>query len=140
VAIEIVPERIALAKHNARIYGVEDRIEFVLGDAMSVLAGMRPGSADVVFLSPPWGGMDYTREGFDVVRDIQLRGGSRPANGQELFRACKRITPNVAVFLPRQVDRAKMAQSFGPCTEVETHVLKGRDATVCAYFGEWFVL
>lgn len=32
VAVEIDPRKVELAAHNARIYGVEDRIEFVVGD------------------------------------------------------------------------------------------------------------
>jgi trimethylguanosine synthase len=32
VAVEIDPRKVELARHNARIYGVEDMIEFVVGD------------------------------------------------------------------------------------------------------------
>lgn len=32
VAVEIDPRKVELAAHNARVYGVEDRIEFVVGD------------------------------------------------------------------------------------------------------------
>src|SRR5262249_28450698 len=32
IAIDIDPRRIAIAKHNAEIYGVADRIEFIVGD------------------------------------------------------------------------------------------------------------
>lgn len=32
IAIEIDPVRVELAKNNARVYGVEDKIEFVVGD------------------------------------------------------------------------------------------------------------
>jgi predicted O-methyltransferase YrrM len=31
VAVEIDPRKVELARHNARIYGVEDMIEFVVG-------------------------------------------------------------------------------------------------------------
>lgn len=51
-AIEIDPARLALAKHNARIYGVADRIEFVCGDARAIVPDRR---ADLLFLDPPWG-------------------------------------------------------------------------------------
>ena len=52
-----------MARHNAEVYGVADRIEFVLGDATVLLRHLR---ADVVFLSPPWGGPDYGDD-FDVA-------------------------------------------------------------------------
>ena len=32
VAVEIDPRKVELAAHNARVYGVEDRIQFVVGD------------------------------------------------------------------------------------------------------------
>ena len=32
VAVEIDPRKVELAAHNAKVYGVEDRIQFVVGD------------------------------------------------------------------------------------------------------------
>lgn len=51
------PTKIALAKHNAAVYGVQDRIEFIVGDFLQIAPTLK---ADVVFLSPPWGGPEYT--------------------------------------------------------------------------------
>jgi len=52
VAIEINPGRLAMARHNAKIYGVADRIEFICGDASTIV----PERADdLLFLDPPWG-------------------------------------------------------------------------------------
>lgn len=34
IAIDIDVNRLSMARHNARIYGIEDRIEFILGDFM----------------------------------------------------------------------------------------------------------
>ncbi|KAF9205675.1 Trimethylguanosine synthase [Haplosporangium sp. Z 27] len=53
IAIDIDPVRLMCARHNAKIYGVEDRIEFICGDYMTLIPRLK---ADVVFLSPPWGG------------------------------------------------------------------------------------
>lgn len=47
-----------MAKHNAAVYGVADRIEFIVGDYFH-LANRLQG--DVVFLSPPWGGPQYLK-------------------------------------------------------------------------------
>lgn len=57
-AIELDPERLAMARHNARVYGVADRIEFLAGDARELLSGR---AADLLFLDPPWG-ENYDRE------------------------------------------------------------------------------
>ena len=53
VAVERDPRRLGHARHNARVYGVEDRVEFVEGDAMSLLERY-PGH--LAFVDPPWGG------------------------------------------------------------------------------------
>lgn len=45
-----------MAKHNAGIYGVTDRIEFIVGDYTKLADTL---TADNVFLSPPWGGPEY---------------------------------------------------------------------------------
>ncbi|KAM6103015.1 trimethylguanosine synthase isoform 2-T2 [Theristicus caerulescens] len=64
IAIDIDPEKLSLARHNAEVYGVADQIEFICGDFMVLAADLQ---ADVVFLSPPWGGPDYaTAEIFDL--------------------------------------------------------------------------
>lgn len=48
--------KLECAKHNAEIYGVADRIEFIQGDYLALAPSLK---ADVVFLSPPWGGPEY---------------------------------------------------------------------------------
>lgn len=53
-AIDTSAERLALAGHNARLYGVEDRIELIHDDALNHLNR----AADLVFLDPPWGQVD----------------------------------------------------------------------------------
>lgn len=50
IAIDIDPKKIELAKHNASVYGVADRIEFIVGDFFLLAPSLK---ADVVFLSPP---------------------------------------------------------------------------------------
>ncbi|MBN2801333.1 MAG: methyltransferase domain-containing protein [Deltaproteobacteria bacterium] len=54
-AVELDPARLELARHNARLYGVADRIHFLLGDAQQLDL-----SGDILFLDPPWG-VDYDR-------------------------------------------------------------------------------
>jgi hypothetical protein len=51
-AIEIDRDRLAMARHNARLYGVADRIEFMLGDARPILPERE---ADLLWIDPPWG-------------------------------------------------------------------------------------
>jgi len=52
VAIELDGQRIAEARHNARLYGVQERIRFIQGDALALLPTLR---AELLFVDPPWG-------------------------------------------------------------------------------------
>ena len=64
IAIDIDEEKLMLARNNAEIYEVADRIEFILGDFFKLASRLH---GDVVFLSPPWGGPRYiNKEVFDV--------------------------------------------------------------------------
>jgi len=57
-AIERDAARLALARANAALYGVADRVRFVHGDARALVPTL---SADVLFVDPPWG-VDWGRE------------------------------------------------------------------------------
>jgi trimethylguanosine synthase len=60
IAIDIDPNKIELAKNNAKVYGVEDRIIFLQGDFNLLYTDvLKEYKVDVVFLSPPWGGVGY---------------------------------------------------------------------------------
>lgn len=54
IAIDIDPNKIALAEHNAAVYGVEDKIEFICTDFIEWIQNQEKGSVDVIFLSPPY--------------------------------------------------------------------------------------
>lgn len=128
IAIDTSETRLRLARHNAVIYGVQDRIEFILGDYVSFVKGYTslPEHArttiDVVFLSPPWGGMNYTASpqkqppGKEVDEDTPSDDLSysldriKPLPGAELFHLTRRITPHVAYYLPRHVNLQQVSE------------------------------
>ncbi|PRP97341.1 methyltransferase domain-containing protein [Enhygromyxa salina] len=57
--------RLELARHNAGVYGVSDRIQFVHADARAwVAAQADPGA--ILFVDPPWGA-DWSRSGCDLA-------------------------------------------------------------------------
>ncbi|OPJ83466.1 trimethylguanosine synthase [Patagioenas fasciata monilis] len=129
IAIDIDPEKLNLARNNAEVYGVADRIEFVCGDFMVLAADLQ---ADVVFLSPPWGGPDYaTAEIFDIQTMIC-------PDGFEIFRLSKKITNNIVYFLPRNADIDQVASLAGPGgkVEIEQNFLNNKLKTITAYFGD----
>lgn len=84
------------AAHNAEVYKVRDKIELICADAIQALPSI---CADVIFLSPPWGGPNYHRETF---RLSQLTVSNM--NGLQILKQALQITRNVAYYLPRNVD------------------------------------
>ena len=94
IAIDIDPLKIEMARHNAEIYGVADRIQFVVGDFMEIAPRLR---ADVVFLSPPWGGVDYSPKGEFRLSALDV---SADVDGVRLFELAIPIAPTIAYYLP----------------------------------------
>ncbi|KAI9234917.1 MAG: RNA cap guanine-N2 methyltransferase-domain-containing protein [Podila humilis] len=130
IAIDIDPVRLECARHNAKIYGVEDRIEFICGDFMTLIPKLK---ADAVFLSPPWGGPGYLKQDeFNIKTDI-------PMDGYFLFNETRKITPNIAYFLPRNSNAEQIGRLIGPedgICEIEQNVLNNVCKAWTAYFGE----
>jgi len=92
IAIDIDPVKLQCARQNARVYGVEHKIDFLLADFLQVAPVLK---ADVVFLSPPWGGPQYLgEEVFDIDKMMT-------PNGFEIFRLAEQISSNIAYFIPR---------------------------------------
>ena len=130
IALDTSATRLALARHNAQIYGVADRIEFILTDYLSFAKSYSslPHSStarnspitrkiDVVFLSPPWGGPSYLSGSVDDLSSQNITAltpeappdehpsyslsSIQPIHGAQLFNVTRKITKNVAYYLPR---------------------------------------
>jgi trimethylguanosine synthase len=129
IAIDIDPVKIACAKQNAAIYGVEDRIEFVTGDFFHIMPTLK---CDVVFLSAPWGGPAYASSKVFNLKTMIL------IDGLKIFEVAKQATENIAYYVPRNVDMQQLALLAGPggSVEVEQHFLNTKLKTMTAYFGE----
>ncbi|XP_062284611.1 trimethylguanosine synthase isoform X1 [Scomber scombrus] len=128
LAVDIDPIRLDLARHNAVVYGVADRIDFLQGDFLQLAPHLR---GDVVFLSPPWGGPDYlTAEVFDIKTMME-------PDGFQIFHLAKQISDNIVYFLPRNADMDQIASLAGPGgkVEVEQNFLNNKLKTLTAYFG-----
>jgi len=127
IALDTNSTRLALARHNAQIYGVADRIEFIQADYISFArAYLTLGSSDglntdrkidVVFLSPPWGGPSYL-SGSARPESVELDmlqhptyslASVQPIHGKDLFILTRKITPNVAYYLPRNTCLAEIS-------------------------------
>ncbi|KAF8110970.1 hypothetical protein N665_0077s0032 [Sinapis alba] len=131
IAIDLDPRKLDLAKHNAAIYGVADKIDFVKGDFFDLAHNLKAGT---VFLSPPWGGPDYLK-----ASTYDMKTMLRPRDGDALFTAAMNIAWTVIMFLPRNVDinqLAELALSTSPpwSLEVEKNYLNGKLKAITAYY------
>uniref|UniRef100_U5ERS4 Trimethylguanosine synthase n=1 Tax=Corethrella appendiculata TaxID=1370023 RepID=U5ERS4_9DIPT len=130
IAIDIDPKKIEMAKHNSKVYGVEDRIEFIVGDYLKLADKL---VADVVFLSPPWGGPQYLKdEIYDLEKSLQ------PVSASELIAVTRKITKNIGIFLPRNSNTQQLTMLAGNngAVEIEQNFLDRKLVALTAYYGE----
>jgi len=136
--------RLACCRHNAKVYGVAERMEFVLADYYRLIPRLR---ADVVFLAPPWGGPQYAdHDLFDIETMLQ-------PSMSYLYRMTKTITDNIAILLPKNSDKKQIAHlaTLGSLSssstnsaaaqtpvecEIETCYYDTRPKCIVAYFGQ----
>jgi len=132
IAVDIDRDKIAMARHNARVYGVEHKIDFIVGDFFQVAPNIR---ADVVFLSPPWGGPAYANQ---EVFDLKKMGTLGTIDGLHVFNIARLVTENIAYFVPRNSDKEQLRQLAGPggCVRVEKNQLNHKIKTITAYYGD----
>ncbi|KAK3534226.1 hypothetical protein QTP86_007028 [Hemibagrus guttatus] len=116
IAIDIDPVRLALARHNAAVYGVSERIDFIQADFLQVAPRLR---ADVVFLSPPWGGPEYLSADVFNIKTMMSPDGYPLPTG-------------LSILIGQKI--ASLAGPGGK-VEVEQNFLNNKLKTITAYFG-----
>ncbi|KAG9003915.1 hypothetical protein FRB94_002760 [Tulasnella sp. JGI-2019a] len=155
IALDTSPVRIALARHNAAIYGVENRIEFIVTDYLTFARAyntLPPNrrTIEAVFLSPPWGGPEYIsspQKGGTAVQDdgngdvagrhpVFSLDSILPIPGSDLFALTSTISSNIAYYLPRNVDLNEIA-ALSPKNkvEVEEEWMGDKLKAVTCYYG-----
>ncbi|KAK9130349.1 hypothetical protein Sjap_010836 [Stephania japonica] len=90
--------------------------------------------ADVVFLSSPWGGPSY-----ENVKKFTL-DLLKPKDGYSIFQIARKITPNIIMFLPHNVDLCQVKElawlSYPPLPlEIEANYVQNNLKGITAYFG-----
>lgn len=132
IAIDIDPLKIEMAKHNAGVYGVADKIEFIVGNYMELAASL---VADAVFLSPPWGGPEYLKNDVYDIEEFLI-----PVPATELMAVSRRISPNICIYLPRNSNKTQLCVLAGPgnTVEVNQEFLGPRLIAITAYYGDLF--
>ena len=106
--------------------------------------GLLPERLDCVFLSPPWGGVDYANVGkrhFNLTTHISIQSGDTTAtiDGEELLIMSAKAVEQVVYFLPRNLNGIAMGRSAlragYETLELEKNVLNGKFKTITAYIG-----
>ncbi|CAG9770698.1 unnamed protein product [Ceutorhynchus assimilis] len=130
IAIDIDPKKIQLAKNNAEVYGVTDKIEFIIGDFFNLAQSLK---ADAVFLSPPWGGVDYSNQ-----KVYDLESMLQPVGFSTLFATAGKISKNVAAFLPKNCNTNTLIEMAGPggLVEIEQDFLNSKQISITAYYND----
>lgn len=133
IGCDISLERLEMARHNAKIYGVGHQCEFILGDFMTLMRALEYRKVDAVFLSPPWGGIDYKE--MEKYSLNQMK-----PNGFEVVQLCRKyITNNIAFLMPRNIDieevNQKLLNKDYPELECEQNMVGKKIKTITMYFG-----
>ncbi|KAF5269889.1 hypothetical protein FQR65_LT05688 [Abscondita terminalis] len=129
IAIDIDVDKINCARNNAQVYNVSNRIEFIVGDFFQIAHRLK---ADVVFLSPPWGGMQYSNQ---PVYDLNLL---QPFPLNTLLATSRKISNNICLFLPKNSNTYPliMEAGHGGKVELEQNFLNKKLVALTAYYGD----
>lgn len=110
-AIEIDAARLAMAKHNAAVYGVSNKIEWLHGDARRLLPTVRSPRDALWFVDVPWQGAPEpsadTETADDVMHSLLNDILALRAPGQTAWAKVP------AAFDPARVDGAVAVAYFG---------------------------
>lgn len=123
-AIEKDKIRLEMARHNAGIYGVADKIEFICGGFFEESTKIQ---ADGVFVDPPWGGPDYKN-----IKSFKLSNFS--PDGNKILKSAFQNFSKVTLRVPANFNVSEFAK-FGKKYEVEDNIMYGRVIFRTVYFG-----
>jgi trimethylguanosine synthase len=98
IGVDTDSQRLQDAAHNAAIYGVQDRIDYVCDDFAHFATTYEGPQIDAVFLSPPWGGPSHLDSGHFSLKDVSC------PDIVHLFAAAAAVSPRVVLYLPRHAD------------------------------------
>jgi 16S rRNA A1518/A1519 N6-dimethyltransferase RsmA/KsgA/DIM1 with predicted DNA glycosylase/AP lyase activity len=125
-AVDIDQNRINDAKKNAKLYGVDNKINFIVGDVLdhNLLKNL---SAEAAVLDPDW-----SAKGTGKSLHVNNIDDTQPSM-REMFNLTKRyITPNIVFRVPKNFTFETLSD-FGSC-RLENILWGGRVKFKIAYF------
>jgi site-specific DNA-adenine methylase len=85
-----------LCKNNSKIYECSDNIQFICSDYLQV--SNERIEADIVFLSPPWGGIDYKTSAHYSLKEWVTPDITK------IIEKSLQLSKNLIFYLPRNTD------------------------------------
>ncbi|KAB7497745.1 Trimethylguanosine synthase [Armadillidium nasatum] len=131
VTIDKNPANIQSARKNARVYGVEHKIIFKVGDFSTMdLSEFEPGA---IFLNPATIDPKCILKEYDV---LSLGGKS---DCKKLLDDARKISPNIVLYLP---PHSKIFQVLEVCkpfgkAEIQFNNVCDQKESICVYFGDF---
>ncbi len=122
-AVERDSRRLEMAKNNAKIYGVADKIEFVCGDFFHEAPRIK---AEGVFVDPSWGGPDYKS-----IKSFKLANFN--PDGKEILKLAFSNFSKVILKIPCNFDISEF-EKFEKPYEIEDNIMYGRKIFRTVYF------
>jgi 16S rRNA G966 N2-methylase RsmD len=123
-AIDIDPKKIEICKNNCKVYNCKNNIDFIEYDFLKI-EEYKPikVKADYIFLSPPWGGINYKNS------DVYSIKASMTPDISEIIKVCLRITKYIMFYIPRTL---KLKELFEIISDIngkkrlffDIHILK----------------
>ncbi|KAI4127712.1 MAG: hypothetical protein LQ338_003087, partial [Usnochroma carphineum] len=132
-AIEQDEAIICCGKHNAKLYGVDQKISWFHGDCFEIIKNdLAPlGQYSVLFASPPWGGPGYRT---DSVFDLTTM---QPYSLEQLLESFRRLTRDIVLFLPRTSNLHQLAKENDTSKRIKAihYCMEGASKAMCVYYG-----
>lgn len=127
ISIDINAENQNQARHNLKIAGNENLVEFILGSCLDESILKQAQNINAAFLDPDWAIM-----GEDHIYKFK-NSNTRPKTDL-LFHTIYKITKNIALILPPFVNEDELIDL--PKNEKQKIHLDGSPALICLYFGD----
>ncbi|ODM17401.1 hypothetical protein SI65_07076 [Aspergillus cristatus] len=132
-AIEKDPAVLRCAKHNAKVYGVQDKITWFEGSCFDILKNQLKDLApySIIFASPPWGGPGYR---YDQVFNLCTM---EPYSLATLYKEYSAFSEHMVLYLPRTSDLRQLAKVVedGQKVTVMHYCMEGASKALCIFYG-----
>ncbi|MFA6392691.1 MAG: methyltransferase domain-containing protein [Candidatus Paceibacterota bacterium] len=126
IAVDIDSSHLEMAKHNALIAGVQDKIRFIHGDILNKKILDQIENIDGAFLDPDWSIEQNKR-----IHVTSLK--SMIPQADLLFKEISLKTNNIALRLPKELNLSELADL--PKHEVEEEIMENKLKFYSIYFG-----